>query len=446
LTGGGAGDIGLTAVAARCTGPWILEPPLPNRIPTGPFTIRFKCLWHIADFCPKRYIVVLRGPTIYAPPIEAAKRDPGDGTVVTVEIDVPETGQYELYAWPDFETCPKHWKEHMAYPVNRGQVLGTPMHVEVIGKLLVTDKWDPCTLGHPETIGRSQGRWIARSALQSQYQQAGWAKSFPERQEYIFQPYDCKRPHRTAADLNHSTNLTNILFLGDSVLRGAFCSQVWPQLSESGKADGNCEFVNDAVRYHVAPKDMIHETPNGRKIGLSFRFMDDQPNSRVVALTGSIPQPSHIVANLGLWLAPLTTEQYTATVEEFLQQLYKLFPGATVIWRTTTDVAPMIQCFSDKGMTRQVVSEQSEASLKLVEQMRAKGMNIYVVDGYAMTRSRPDSGNDGRHWVLESPEENGWLPHSRPSINEAERAVLDGVWDIIMQDDELRSKAATRHK
>jgi len=211
-------------------------------------------------------------------------------------------------------------------------------------------------------------------------------------------------------------------------------------------ADGSCEFVNDAVRYHVAPKDMVHETPNGRKIGLSFRFMDDHPNTRVVALPGSIPQPSHIVTNLGLWLAPFTTEQYTATVKEFLQHLYKLFPGATVIWRTTTDVAPMIQCFSDKGMTRQVISEQREASLKLVEQMRAKGMNIYAVDGYAMTRSRPDSGNDGRHWVLESPEENGWLPHSRPSINEAERAVLDGVWDIIMQDDELRSKATTRRK
>lgn len=430
-------------VRTWCTGPWIIDPPLPNRIPTGPFTIRFKCLWHVADLCPKRYIVILRGPTIYAPSIETSKLDPNDGSVVTVEINVPESGQYELYAWPDFETCPKQWREHMTYPINRGQVIGTPAHVQISGRPLVIDGFEPCVLGGPETVGRSQGRWIARSALQSQYRQSDWARSFPENQEYIFQPYSCKRPHRTAADIDRSSNITNILFLGDSVLRGAFCSQVWPQLSKSGKADGNCQFINDAMLYHVAPKDMVHETPKGQKIGLSFRFMDDHPNERVAQLANNVPKPSHIVTNLGLWLAPFTTEQYTAIVEQFLQQLYDMFPQATVVWRTTTDVAPMIQCFSDKGMTRRVISEQREASLKLVEQMRAKGMRIYVVDGYAMTQSRPDSGNDGRHWVVESPEENGWLPHSRPSINEAERAVLDGVWDIIMQDEGSKSKVET---
>ena len=432
----------LTVAFAWRTGPWIIEPPLPKHIPTGPSTIRFKCLWN-ADLCPKSYIIILRGPTIYSPSIEAAKQDANDKTVVTVEINVPEPGQYELYAWPDFEICPTHWREHMIYPFNRGQVLGTPTHVKIVGKPLVVDKLEPCALGDPETTGRSHGRWIAKSALQSQYQQSAWAQSFPEKQEYIFQPYNCKRAHRIAVDINKSSHITNILFLGDSVLRGAFCSQVWPQLSKSGKADGNCEFINDAILYHVAPKDMVHVTPDGRNIGLSFRFTDDHPNQLSIQLTGSTSAPSHIVTNLGLWLAPLTTGEYTAIVTEFLQYIYDIHPHATVIWRTTTDVMPMIQCFSDKGMTRPAISEQREASLKLVEQMRAKGMRIYVVDAYAMTQSRPDSGNDGRHWVIESPDESGWLPIMRPSVNEAEGAVLDGIWDIIMQDDASKSKSNT---
>ncbi|KAA8906090.1 hypothetical protein FN846DRAFT_721991 [Sphaerosporella brunnea] len=420
-------------------GPWIIDPPLPAQLPTKPFTVTFKCLWHAEDLCPKRYIVLLRGPTIYAPPLEAIKQDPLDKSLVSVELEVQEPGSYVLYAWPDFEACPKHWRDNMKYPFNRGQVLGTPTQIDVIGNPSIVDSMDPCKIDGPEAQGPSHGRWISMGALHGQYRASQWARSFPADQDYIYQPYSCKRAYHTAKLLNESTQVTNMLFLGDSVLRGAFCSQIWPQLSPSGKADGSCTFINDAALYHTAPKDMQFQTADGRKIGLSFRFMDDHPNERIAGLKGSVLEPSHIITNLGLWLAPFTTDQYRNIVTEFLTRLYEMYPTATVIWRTTTDVAPMIQCFSDKGMTRETTHSQREVSFQIVEQMKAKGMRLYVVDAYAITAPRPDSGNDGRHWVIESPEEYNWLPAARPSANQAERAILSAVWDIIGQDDRKRA-------
>lgn len=405
-------------------------------------TVRFKCLWHAADLCPKRYIVVVRGPTIYSPALTDMEMEAG-GTVVTVKLRVPEPGHYELFAWPDFETCPHHWRDNMKYPVNRGQVMGTPAPLVVTGPPAVTDALGPCSLAGSESNGRSPGRWIAKDALRSRYGRAAWATSFPQKQHYIYQPYGCKRPHRTAAAaIDRAPSVKNILFVGDSVTRGAFCSQVWPQLSASHTADGNCKFVNDAVLYHAAPKDMQYTTPDHRTVGLAFRFVDDHPNNNLekLAMAGA-SSPSHIVANLGLWLAPFTTAEYEAIMRAFLQNLYRLYPSATVVWRTTTDVAPMIQCFSDKGMTRSTVFEQREVSLAVVRELRDKGMRIYVVDAYAMTATRPDACNDGRHWVIESPEEYSWLPQSRPAANDAEAAVLDAVWDIIVLDDQQPRQA-----
>ncbi|KAF8250636.1 hypothetical protein K440DRAFT_127225 [Wilcoxina mikolae CBS 423.85] len=424
-------------------GPWVIDPPLPSQITTKPITIRFRCLWHASDLCPKRYIVLLRGPTIYSPPLSAIKQDGGDPTVVTVKIEVPQPGHYQLFAWPDFDACPHHWRDNMEYPINRGQVMGTPAVIDVTGQPTIVDALGPCTLFSSEATGRSHGRWIAKSALQSKYRKSEWVTSFPEKQEYIYQPYECKRRHTTAAVIKETRSVSQILFIGDSVLRGAFCSQVWPQLSPSSVADGSCKFINDATLYHVAPKDMQYITPDKRTIGLSFRFMDDRPADRLAGLKGNIPSPSHIVANLGLWLAPLKVDQYETAVTGFLERMYEMYPNATVIWRTTTDVAPMINCFSDKGMTRSTIYEQREVSFDIIKAMKSKGMRIYLVDGYAMTAPRPDAANDGRHWVIESPDEYNWLPKSRPSANDAEAAILDGVWDIILQDDQKQQKQST---
>jgi hypothetical protein len=421
-----------------------VDPPLPARLTTEPFNITFKCLWHTEDLCPKRYIVLLRGPTIYTPPIEAIKQDGLDKSVVTVQLNVTEPGSYVLYAWPDFEACPKYWKENMKYPFNRGQVMGTPAQIEITGNPTVIDSLETCSIDGPEAHGPSHGRWISKGALHGKYRNSEWAQSFPHNQEYIYEPYSCKRKYHTAKVLNETTEVTNMLFIGDSVLRGAFCSQIWPQLSKSGLQDGQCTFVNDAVLYHAAPKEMHFEKPDGRTIGLYYRFMDDRPNERLrdVVESGTVPYPSHIVANLGLWLAPFTPDQYRQIITEFLTHIHGIWPAATVIWRTTTDVAPMIQCFSDKGMTRETIHDQREVSFQVVELMKARGMKIYVVDAYAITAPRPDSGNDGRHWVIESDEEMQWLPTARPAVAEAERAVLSSVWDIIAQED--RARAAGR--
>ena len=147
-----------------------------------------------------------------------------------MDIEIADPGQYELYAWPDFDPCPKHWREKMSYPFNRGQVMGTPLMVEVTGEPQKKDSMETCSLSNPELHNRSDGRWISRSALLPKYQKLPWVTSHPEGQEYIWQPYSCKRSHRPAAAvLDATTTVSEILFVGDSVLRGAFCSQVWPE-------------------------------------------------------------------------------------------------------------------------------------------------------------------------------------------------------------------------
>jgi len=93
----------------------------------------------------------------------------------------------------------------------------------------------------------------------------------------------------------------------------------------------------------------------------------------------------------------------------------------------------MITCFSDKGMTRQMIAAQRQASLDVIEQLRREmGLKIHIVDAYGITMSRPDAANDGRHWVIESPEENGWMRPQRPVVGDAERAVIDAIWEVMM--------------
>lgn len=416
-------------------GPWIIESPLPLKITTRkPFTIKFKCLWHISDLCPERYAVVLRGPTMYTPPISAIKQSP-DKSVVTVQIEIPEPGDYELHTWADFDTCPNYWRENMKYPMNRGQVMGSPMRFQVSGSTGVADSFKSCSLDSPDYHGQNNGRWISRTALQSVYQRTPWTNGFPDDQNYIYQPYGCKRNHYDATVLAQTKMVSRVLFLGDSILRGSFCTQIWPHLVPSGVSDGKCKFINDIPLYHFSPKDLQIKAADGRDIALSFRFIDHKPLEKIQEIVSSIQAPTHIVTNIGLWLGALPIDEYRDTVYQWLSTLHKSYPNATVIWRTTTDVAPMLLCYSEKHMTRSKMSRQRDASLEVVAKLRAEGMRIFVVDAYAITSARPDTGSDGRHWVIESPEEGKWMSKGRPRINDAENAVLDSVWDIIRLDD-----------
>lgn len=410
-------------------GPWVLLTPLPETIDTKPFTLQFKCTWHEADLCPDSYIVILRGPTIHTPPASAMTPDPNDKTLVNVVIHVQDPGNYKMYAWPDFNECRKLWKE-MTYPINKGQIQGSPFNITISGPA-AADSDVPCPL--EEYTSPSQGRWIARSALAPKYASGDWLQNVPETQDYIFQPYTCKRPSRPISDIGKLESVKHLLFLGDSVMRGSFCTQIYPALSPSQKSDGSCTFVNDVMAYHVAPKNLLI----GPK-AYTFRFMDDSPIKRLEETPSTITTPpTHIVANLGLWLAGMSREEYTEKVDLFLGKMHQQWPEAVVIWRTTTDVAPMINCFTDKGMTRTAISGQRDASLELVKKFRGQGMKIYTVDAWKITAGRPDTGNDGRHWVIESPEEMGWLPTSRPEAGRAERAVNDAIVEVLVRADEM---------
>ena len=314
--------------------------------------------------------------------------------------------------------------------------MGSPTFLTVTGPPARQDKMKPCTLGDLDGSKELEGRWVSRKSLLKQYQTSKWAQSFNKSQDYIYQPLNCKRSHLSATALRETSNVTGLFVLGDSVLRGAFCTQIWPAMSESGIADGDCTYKNDAALYTTSKKNIEYITKNGKKVQVAFRFLDDRPLEKLDDLAAEkLQTPSHIITNIGLWLAPMALSEYEDVLDKYMEKLYHLYPKATVVWRTTTDVAPMIQCFGDKGMTRDVIFQQREISLKIAKRMRESGMKLYIVDGYDMTRSRPDAGNDGRHWVIESAEEYRWLPGMRPSINQAESAIMDAVWEIIVQED-----------
>ena len=392
------------------------------------------------EVCPQRYVVILRGTTVYAPPVSAMTHDKKDASVVTVKIQVPDPGHYQLFAWPDFDVCPHYWRANMTYSFNRGQVFGTPLPIQVTGKPSQRDSFGSCQL---DSTGIAPvGRWISRTALQPAYRKSKWMDTYPRDQEHIYQPFTCKRHHYDARfAIDNAKSVSQMLFLGDSVIRGSFCSQIWPQLSDSGMADGQCTYINSAAKYHVTPKDTVYQTPDGRDVRLSFRFMYADPEASLKKLERTksvVGTPSHVVANAGLWVAPRGIRYYRNAVKAFLIKLSAMYPDAMVIWRTTMDVAPMIQCFSDKSMTRGIMADQRAVSLEVIGELRSQGYtNLHVVDAYAITEGRPDTGNDGRHWVAEVPRKvpDQWAK-SRPHINHAEWAALDAVWDLILRHDE----------
>ena len=320
----------------------------------------------------------------------------------------------------------------MTYPMNKGAVQSSPFPLRIKGAH-PTDSLRPCALSDYTTL--STGRWVARRALASPYAVAPWTEA-PDSQAYIFAPYECKPAALPPSHLTTLKTVKHTLFLGDSVMRGAFCTQLYPALSPTGKADGPCTFVNDAALYHIAPKDLLIDAPHGQQ-RYSFRFMDDNPLARLnSAADGFETPPTHIVANLGLWLANRTPQDYEAFVEGFLGRIYELWPEAVVVWRTTTDVAPMIQCFTDKGMTRGVVGEHRARAGEVVGRWRERGMKLWVVDAGRVSAGRVDAGNDGRHWVVESPGELGWLPKSRPEVGVVERTVGGMVVEVFKRAEE----------
>ncbi|ODQ51015.1 hypothetical protein SAICODRAFT_21050 [Saitoella complicata NRRL Y-17804] len=404
-------------------GPWVIDN-LPSFLEVGQnHTLTLRCLY--SDLCPKRYYLLLRGPSILTPPLESMVRV--DEKTVEIEVRVEDAGEYQVFAWPDYEECPKWFRTELKYGMNRAQAMNSGVYISVRGAPL-EEGLDSCSELERSEVG--EGRWVATEAIAKRWQGVGWYESLDKGMEYTYQPYSCKRPHVNIKDVPRLLpSAEHIVFIGDSVMRGAFCTRVWPAFSESGKADGPCTFINDRDLYHINPKHTSYKNPEGREVKLSFVFADDKPRGALEYLTKEGINPTHIITNLGLWLAPLDDTAYTSAVRTFLTTIHERWPAAKVVWRTTTDVAPQIQCFSDKGMTRQRLHSQHSISSTLVPEMREKGMKVGFVDAYEMSRSRPDAGNDGRHWVIESPEEEGWMRPARPGVGDVEGAVGDAIWE-----------------
>lgn len=427
-------------------GPWSLSPLPPVLSTTQNYTLTFHCHYHASDLCPPRYAIFLRGPTLFSPDPKTFTVSE-DGRAVSIEINVKDPGEYKLFAWPDFKDCPAWWRKNMKYPFNRAQVSGTPLSLVVEGPTAEKESFDECNLTNPELLGESNGRWVHRASLLPSHQSSPWTTTWPNKTEYLYAPYSCKRTYLSPrAILAESTSITHIAFFGDSTTRGPFCRFIYPSLSTSGLSDGNCTFEDNHSTYYSLPKSLIHTTTGDdstppRNITLSYRFLNNGITTAVPGLNQSLPSPpSHIVTNAGLWLSNSPPSEYRASVTAYLEQLYEYFPSATVIWRTTTDLAPMVACYAEKHMDREVVSFQGEVGVSVVEEMRRRGMRIFVVDAGRISRGRPEASLDGRHWVREDPRAEAVerLERERKDVGEGEKQIIQAIWEVLKRDDEWR--------
>lgn len=326
-------------------------------------------------------------------------------------------------------------------PFNQAQVVGTPVGLVVEGSPGSPDSEEACGLDSAENSGSSNGRWVHRGSLTPETEKTWWAGSYPADREWIYAPRSCKRTYTSIRDTINTTSITHLAVLGDSTLRGSFCRFLWPEFSPSGTSDGDCTFEDNHTTYYSQPKNGVYEKPDGGNVTLSYRFLNNGVTTAVKGFNNSfrnVSAPSHIITGAGLWLSNSPPSEYRAQITKYLETMYEAWPDAVVVWRTTMDLVPQINCYAEKHMDREIISHQDKVGVEVVKEMKKKGMKVWVVDAGAMSRGRPEVGLDGRHWVRENPE--GKEIAERPKIGEVEQAVVEAVWGLVLAEDRERKR------
>ncbi|KDE08461.1 hypothetical protein MVLG_01243 [Microbotryum lychnidis-dioicae p1A1 Lamole] len=414
-----------------------------------PFTLTVQCDATIVgtEECSPQYVVHFRGPVSEAVPSNPAlyKHDLKTGTT-EIRHTLIQAGFYDIWITPEVIGNPDCSENDQHWTVKgSGQ---RPLHVVEAPKSsrLVSDGFRECTTVDYE--GPAHGRWISVPHINPKYRLTPWLQSHLQDQDtnltttdqYIYVPYRCKQ---TRLDVKHSLeelpSVKHVAYIGDSILRTSFCGHLYPSLHD-GQIGGNCLYSDDLKTYHYSSKTFEYSFSNITKdthrgvVRFSQRFLTDEFDKwqdTLADLVGpGVPPLTHVIVNVGLWLALIGEEAYIQRVSELLDYVQAVTsPSVHIIWASTPSVSPGIVCynmFKRRGLRHHGILAQRALG---IFRERFPLLKVDFIDYYRLTDARPETSTDGRHWVRED-QPIPWMYEVRPWVGAADNALFQWAWDI----------------
>jgi len=364
-------------------GPWQLTSPS-AAVAGLPFTLSIVCTAAAGEDCPESYYVQYYGPTAGSVPARAF-RVSADGRTVTAAFAIADPGKYAVYAWPNALACAAQQDAGVeeAKHMYRRMVRGAPARLTIAGK------------GRSEGRGGCAGftqavdaRWVRTESLRPEVKKMyAWPKSGG----YVYVPYDCKIPHRTAGQALAELATESVLFLGDSVTRGYVCSIVWPQLFGRG-----CDDDDDGGGTHGNRYGVWDDPAAGRKVHISFVFLGAEglSGSALQRLRKMQSPPGLVVYNVGLQLPDNNEWEMKSEYRRFFDEVDALWgEGTRVVVKATTSVVQPVSCLEKGGHGRDR-SDKLRAWMH-EETRKWRHRRKAFVDAFALTDTRPETTLDG---------------------------------------------------
>ncbi|GAA5948935.1 hypothetical protein JCM3765_003957 [Sporobolomyces pararoseus] len=405
------------------------------RVPTS---LVIRCAHADLEQCAKSYRVLFVGPTIRSTLYSDSEVVDSRHVKVTFRIDDP--GDYQIYAWPEFELCdfwsnPEWWTGPVFYKLAVG---GTPFGVTVEGEP-PKEGSRPCTLEDD-----LNGRWVSKSYLAPETLEIespfyDWVQTqlnpspapevdaYPpvrlldyKKFGYVYTPYQCKIPHRNAFEWIDEVKPESILVIGDAITRDYFC------LNWGVKDQDVCRVVpiDPEVDYKTTDKRTNYTRSDGGRTDLYFHWNPVGWEDGLSNFLRNLPsRPTHVFFAETLWITREnpTPEHYIDTVKPFLHKMVKLLPEAKIITRTSSSSVQQLGCWELANITRPVLEPVNNVYLKL---LRKDFPSIKVIDAYPIYNDRPESSPDGARW-----ERQPISTHARPE----EGATAHALTDLIFQ-------------
>ncbi|GAA6010773.1 hypothetical protein JCM10207_005835 [Rhodosporidiobolus poonsookiae] len=387
-------------------------------------SIIFHCRHTDLSLCASAYRVLFIGPTIASPLyLESTALDERR---VEVEFELGEPGEYEVYAWPEHETCDQ-WNHGEGRPYHKLAVMGTPASLEVIGEAPV-DSPSPCSADHDLTAGR----WISKAFLNPAHHSPtspyyAWLESHYLHRPvhgltdyssygYIWAPYACKPRHHSFDEWLELVRPERLVVFGDSVMRDLFC-----QMYNYG--DEVCTYQQFGD-YEQSDKYIPHRLSDGTTAHLHFHWEPLGDPASLSAFLAALDTPaSHIFFNVALWLTRKNPDPavYVQRMRSMLDTLVEVAPGAKIVARTSAGAVQPIACYDLWRIQRRILEPVNAALLELLQDYPT----ITPLDVYPIYNARPEASQDGRHWQR--------LPGADENERPEEGAVGHALTDVLFE-------------
>ncbi|BGP49508.1 hypothetical protein JCM10450v2_005399 [Rhodotorula kratochvilovae] len=400
-----------------------------------PSSIIFHCRHEDVALCASAYRVLLAGPTMHSPTNQRSKLL--DERRVEVSFDaIRDPGWYEVYAWPEHETCDQfNHGDGPAY--HKLAVSGTPVRMQIVGEQPL-DYARECMPSDDLT----DGRWVSKAFLDPAHHAPespfhDWLESHlaarPQPPQlltdystfgYVWAPYACKPRHRSFDEWIDTLKPERLVVFGDSVMRDLFCLMYKPQ-------EEVCKYEMFGA-YEQLDKYIAHTRSDGGISHLHFRWepLGNAANLRQF-LTALETPPSHLFFGVGLWLTreDPDAESYAARMKPLLDMLVEVVPKAKIVARTMAGAVQSVACFDLWRIQRRILEPANAALLRLLRNYPP----IQPLNVYPIYNDRPEATQDGRHWQklpgheLERPEEG--------SVGYAVTDIIFEGWRLQMEEE-----------